>query len=196
MERNRAAITETKWLKNYLAEFPRRHHVVTTNDPFWPDKYITNTSNVQQPEEPVTTSNFAEEQEIQDILANLLQVQSRTYFGPTNLEAQWVAGGGASTSREVPRPRTGGHRRTVATQDIDLATQTSEDSFPAFDPHKDIGVGSFVVMCSPEAEKRNGAAFYVGKVRALNCVADIEGMMYIIWYWPKMPHSSIDAPGE
>ena len=64
VERNRAAITETEWLKNYLAEFPQRNHVATTNDPFWPDEYITNTSNVQQPEEPDTTSNFAEEQEI------------------------------------------------------------------------------------------------------------------------------------
>ena len=46
-------------------------------------------------------------------------------------------------------------------------------------------------MCSPESERGNGAAFYVGKVRTLNCIAD---MMHVIWYWPKMPHSSIDAP--
>ena len=98
--------------------------------------------------------------------------------------------------REGPRPRTGGHRRTVATQDIDLATQTSGDPFPAFDPHKDIGIGSFVAMCSPEPKRKNGAAFYVGKVRALNCVADVEGIMHGIWYWPKMPRGSTDAPGE
>ena len=36
VERNRAAITETEWLKNYLIEFPRGNHVATTNDPFWP----------------------------------------------------------------------------------------------------------------------------------------------------------------
>ena len=74
VERNMAAITETEWLKNYLAEFPRRNHVATTNDHFWPDEYLENTSSVQQPEEPDTTTNFAEEQETQDILANLLQV--------------------------------------------------------------------------------------------------------------------------
>ena len=130
--------------------------LATTNDPFWPDEYIMNTSNVQQPEEPDTTSNFAEEQETQDILANLPQVQSRTYFGPTNLEAQWISTGAASTSRSLcPRPRTGGHRRTVATRDIDLATRMSGDPFPAFDPHKDIGIGSFVAMCSPEPERKN-----------------------------------------
>ena len=67
-------------------------------------------------------TNFAEEQEIQDMLANLPQVQSRTYFGPANLEARWIAVGGDSTSRECLRPQTGGHRRTMATQDIDLAT--------------------------------------------------------------------------
>ena len=130
------------------------------------------------------------------MLANLPQVQSRAYFGPANLEARWVATGGASTSRECLRPRTGGHRRIVATQDIDLAVQTSRDPFPAFDPHKDIAVRSFVAMCSPEHEKRNGAAFYVGKVCALNCVANAEGMMHVIWYWPKMPRGSIDAPNE
>ena len=59
--------------------------------------------------------NFADEQETLDMLANLPQVQSRTYFGPANLEAQWIAGGGASTSQEGPQPRTGGHWRTMAT---------------------------------------------------------------------------------
>ena len=57
-------------------------------------------------------------------------------------------------------------------------------------------LGSFVAMCFPEVERSNGATFYVGKVRALNCVADAEGMMHIIWYWPKMPRGSTDAPGE
>ena len=60
VERNKAAITETEWLKSYLTEFPRRFHVATTNNLFWPDEYIENTSDVQQPEEPGTTSNFAE----------------------------------------------------------------------------------------------------------------------------------------
>ena len=32
-------------------------------------------------------------------------------------------------------------------------------------------------MCSPQHERRNGATFYVGKVRALNCVANAKGMM-------------------
>ena len=76
----------------------------------------------------------------------------------------------------------GGHGRTVATQDIDLATRTNGNSFPSFDPHKDIGVGSFVAMCSHEPKRRNGATFYVGKVCALNCVVDVEGIMHVIWY--------------
>ena len=130
------------------------------------------------------------------MLANLPQVQSRTYFGLANLEARWIAAGGASTSRECPRPRTEGYRRTVATQDIDLAAQTSGDPFPAFDPHKEIVVGSFVAMYSPKPKRKNGAAFYVGNVHALNCVANAEGMMHVIWYWPKMPRGSIDAPGK
>ena len=72
----------------------------------------------------------------------------------------------------------------------------SGDPFLAFDPHKDIGVGSFVAMCSPKPERRIEATFYVGKVRALNCVADVEGMMHVIGYWPKMPRDSIDSPDE
>ena len=65
----------------------------------------------------------------------------------------------------------------MATQNIDLATRTSGKSFPAFDLHKDIGIRSFVVMCSPKPERKNGAAFYMGKVHTLNCVADVEGMI-------------------
>ena len=57
---------------------------------------------------PVTTSNFAEEQETLDILANLLQVQSGTYFGPVNLEAQWIVDSGASISQEVSTTSNGG----------------------------------------------------------------------------------------
>ena len=90
----------------------------------------------------------------------------------------------------------GGRRRIMATQDIDLATRTSGDPFPTFDPHKDIGIGSFVAMCSPEPERRSRGAFYVGKVHALNCVANIEGMMHILWYWQKMPYGSTNAPGQ
>ena len=93
------------------------------------------------------------------------------------MDSRWWS----STSREGPRPRTGGHKRIVATQDIDLVTRTSGDPFPTFDPHKNIGIGSFVAMYSPGPEKKNGTTFYVGKVRALNCVANVEGMMHIIW---------------
>ena len=74
---------------------------------------------------------------------------------------------------KVSTTSNGGHWRIVATPDIDLATGISRNLFPAFDPHKDIGVGSFVGMCSSEHESKNGASFYVGKVRALNCIADI-----------------------
>ena len=51
-------------------------------------------------------------------------------------------------------------------------------------------------MCSPKPKRKNGAAFYVGKVRALNCVADVEGMMHVIWYWPKMSRGSTYAPSD
>ena len=59
-----------------LPNIPRENHVATINNLFWPDEYIVNTSNVQQPEEPGPTSNFAEEQETQNMLANLPRVQS------------------------------------------------------------------------------------------------------------------------
>ena len=84
----------------------------------------------------------------------------------------------------------------MATQDIDLATRTSGGPFPAFDPHKDLGIGNFVAMCSPEPNRRNGATFYVGRVCALKCVAYAGGIIYVLWYWPKMSRGSTDAPDE
>ena len=63
MERNRIAIIETKWLKNYLAKFLQKNHVAIINNHFWPNEYITNTLNKQQPEELDTTLNFLEEKE-------------------------------------------------------------------------------------------------------------------------------------
>ena len=42
------------------------------------------------------------------------------------------------------------HRRTLDTRDIYIVMQTKGESFPVFDLHKGIGVGSFVTMCSPK----------------------------------------------
>ena len=147
VERNRVAITETEWLKNYLAEFPQRNHVATTNDPFWLDEYITNIKYT-------TTKGTDQHVKLCERARNLGHACQPptcaiwTYFGPAYLEAQWIAGGGASTSWEDPRPQKGGHRRIVATQDIDLATQMNGDPFPAFDPHKTLELGH-LLQCAP-----------------------------------------------
>ena len=45
-------------------------------------------------------------------------------------------------------------------------------------------------------ERRLGAIFYVGKVRALERAATVDGVMTVTWYWPKMRRGSIDAVGE
>ena len=70
------------------------------------------------------------------------------------------------------------------------------EAFPAFDPHKDIAVGQFVAVLSPVEERRLGAIFYVGKVRALERAATVDGVMTVTWYWPKMRRGSTDAVGE
>ena len=95
-----------------------------------------------------------------------------------------------STTSNGGASKDSGHTRHWS---CDLDKQRSVPSFWSAQGH-----WNWVIccMCSPEAEKRNGTTFYVGKVCALNCVADIEGMMHIIWYWPKMPRGSTDAPGE
>ena len=81
----------------------------------------------------------------------------------------------------------------MATQDIDLVTQTNGKPVPMFDPHMTLELDHFATMCSLEIERRSGAAFYVGKVCTLNYIVDVEGMMYVMWYWPKIPRGSIYA---
>ena len=66
----------------------------------------------------------------------------------------------------------------MATHDIDLTIQMNGEPFLALDPHKDIEIGSFVTMCSPEAERKSGTTFYIDKVRALNCVVGTWGMVH------------------
>ena len=70
------------------------------------------------------------------------------------------------------------------------------EAFSSFDPHKDITVGQFVAVLSPVEERRLGAIFYVGKIRALEYAATVDGVMTVTWYWPKMRRRSIDAVGE
>ena len=53
------------------------------------------------------------------------------------------------------------------------------EAFPAFDPHKDIAVGQFVAVLSHVEERRLGAIFYVGKVRALERAATANGVMTV-----------------
>ena len=45
-------------------------------------------------------------------------------------------------------------------------------------------------------ERQLGAIFYVGKVHALECVATVDGVMIVTWYWPKMRRRSTNAMGE
>ena len=70
------------------------------------------------------------------------------------------------------------------------------EAFLALDPHKDIAVGQFVAVLSPMEERRLGAIFYVGKMRALERAATADGVMTVTWYWPKMRRRSTDAVGK
>ena len=64
------------------------------------------------------------------------------------------------------------------------------------DLHKDIAMGQFVTVLSPVEERRLGAIFYVGKVRALERATITDGVMTVMWYWPKMRRGSTDVVGE
>ena len=70
------------------------------------------------------------------------------------------------------------------------------EAFPSFDPHKDIAVGQFIEVLSPVEERWLGAIFYVGKTRALDRTATVDGIMTVTWYWPKMRRRSTDVVGE
>ena len=47
-----------------------------------------------------------------------------------------------------------------------------------------------------EEDRRRGAPFWIGKVRALERSATLDGKMTMLWYWPRMARDSTDAVGE
>ena len=131
-----------------------------------------------------------------DSLAHLPNVQPRGYFGPSNNAPPQT--NGANRSRATSHTRLGAITSTNSIpQNMGVGiVEGRVEAFPAFDLHKDIAVGQFVAVLSPVEERRLGTIFYVGKVRALEPAATANGVMTVMWYWPKMRRGSTDAVRE
>ena len=159
-----------------------------------PTKEQTQGGGAQASTEPGTADEQREPHV--DPLAHLPDVQPRGYFGPSHSAPPRTSG--ANRSRTTSRTQLGGMIATTSiSQNVGQEIRGGRvEAFPSFDPHKDIAVGQFVAVLSPVEERRLGAIFYVGKVRALERAATVDGVMTVTWYWPKMRCGSIDAMGE
>ena len=202
MMENRDAIAETHKLKSYLLDFPRQDRSIAASSPFWPYDVLElhrldlgqstrqTSTTTGTPRHEATTSNNAI-----DPLATLPEVELRGYFGPHGTAP--VRTHGPSRVRPNKRPRVSlVIVQRLAVQRGGQHPPTGEEAFPAFNPHKDISIGQFVAVCSLEEDRRRGAPFWVGKVRALERSTTPDDEMTVLWYWPRMARGSTDAIGE
>ena len=199
---NRDAIAETHKLKSYLLDSPQQDQSIVASNPFWP-------YDVLQPHRPdlgqstwqtsttmrtlqyeATTSNNAI-----NPLATFPEVELRGYFRPSGRAP--VRTSGPLQARPDKRPRVLlVIVNCLAVQRGRQRPPTGEEAFPAFNLNKNITIGQFVAICSPEEGRRRGAPFWVGKVHALELSAIPDGEMTVLCNWPRMARGSIDAIRE
>ena len=114
-----------------------------------------------------------------DLLAHLPNIQPHGYFGPNNNAPPRTSK--ANKSRAISHTWLGAITLTNSIpRNVGVGiVEGRVEAFSAFDPHKDIAVGQFVAVLSPVEERRLGAVFYVGKVRALERAATANGVMTV-----------------
>ena len=189
VERNLRAIENTKWLVQYLKEFPRKDKLGHwEQSQFWPatrevNAHASMARHGNALEEPQLLQSNADTLETgSTVLDHLPSILQRGYFGPRRGKPQ------NATSRPTKkhRPNT---KELLPSPNVDL-----DDPFPEFDPFKDVQVGQFVTMNSSSEDRELGILFFLGRVSGLKNVTLTSGSMRIIWYWPK-PTSQQDNPG-
>ena len=193
VERNLRAIEETKWLMQYLKEFPKEEKLIRwEQSQFWP---ATREVNVHAPmeqsqrndsavEEPQPLQSNADTLETRStVLDHLPPILQRGYFGPRREKPHNTT----SKPTKKQRPNT---KEVFPSQNVEL-----DDPFPEFDPFKDVQVGQFVTMNSSSEDRESGIPFFLGRVSGMKNVSLTSGSMRIIWYWPK-PTSHQDICGH
>ena len=186
---NRDAIAEAHKLKSYLLEFPTQDRSGVATSPFWPEDVLEphrpdagqgtqqtlTTLRDSQHVVPTLTNAF-------DPLATLPKVEPRGYFGPSG--AALTRTNGPSRARPSERVHVSATivRCLVVQRQLGLNPRSREEAFPAFNTHIDIKVGQFVAVYSLEEDRRRGAPFWIGKVRALERSTTPDGEMTVLWY--------------
>jgi hypothetical protein len=178
VEKNLQAIDETRWLKQYLEEFPDGDREAQRTLPFWPHEQERNVMEDSDPEGVFHTeenSNIMNE-EVDFIMATMPDPEARGYFGPCRSRL--------STAAVTRAPR---KRASSAAQQTFGTTSTGrgDDRFPPLNPETDIRVGQFMAFTIEQAELRVGVPFYVGKVLEFGQWKWAEKIK-VVWYWPSM----------
>ena len=115
-----------------------------------------------------------------DPLATLPEVEPRGYFRPSGATPARTNGPlRARPNKRVRVPTIIVHHLGVH-RELGQNPQSGEEAFPTFNPHIDLTVGQFVAVCSPEEDRRRGAPFWIGKVRALEHSATPDGEMTVL----------------
>ena len=180
VEHNLHAIQDTKWLMEYLKEFPRKDKWIPwEQSQFWPDTREVNAHASMEHhgsalEGPQLLQSNAGTLEIgSTVLDHLPPILERGYFGPRRGKPQ------ITTSKLIQeqRPNT---KEVSPSPNVDL-----DDQSPEFDPFKNVEVGQFVTMNNSSEDRESGIPFFLGRVSGMKNVSLTSRSMRIIWYWPK-----------
>ena len=189
VERNLRAIEDTKWLMEYLQEFPKRDKFRAWQQlQFWPTNgevhahasIKRNGCDLGEPQPLLSNADTVGTGST--ILDHLPPILERGYFGPRKGKPRNTTSKPAKKQRHLTK-------ELLTMTNIDL-----DDPFPEFDPFRDVQVGQFVVMNSSTKDRESGIPFFLGRVSGKKNVSHTSGSMRIIWYWPK-PTSQQDDPG-
>ena len=176
VECNLRAIEDTKWLMQYLKQFPRKNKFDMWKDlNFWapainlPNMAFMKKSGTHMEDLehcPTFVDSFETGSTILDHLPPILQ---RGCFGPRRGKLQ------TTTSRPTKK------NQPTTTEHIIYIKRDIEEVFPEFDLFTDVEVGHMVAMNTSNEDRESGIPFFLGKVAVLKNVSSTSGSMKIIW---------------
>jgi hypothetical protein len=129
IEKNLQAIDETRWLKQYLKEFPDGNREAQRALPFWPHEQERNVMEDLETEGVLHTEDHSRNTEVDLIMATMPDPKARGYFGPHRSRPSAVV------VTRAPRKRAS----STAQQTVRAtSSEGGEDRFPPFNPENDI----------------------------------------------------------
>ena len=165
VERNLRTIEDTKWLMQYLKEFPGKDKAIPwKQSEFWPDTRegndhaSTEHGSALDGSQPLR-SNTSIVETGTTVLDHLPPILQRGYFGPRRGKPQ------NTTSKPTKK------QRPNSKEFSPLSNVDFDDPFPEFDPFKDVEVGQFVTMNSSTEDRESGIPFFLGRVSGMKNVS-------------------------